>query len=83
MTLKKAIDTALKMGEAEKAIRMHSMSAKVEREDVHTWNNFFLAAVKDCESHSEKVRTSGKFYKMFEAYLRKNQEREWHPLPSF
>ena len=66
-----ALDLALKMGEAEKTIRMHSMRAKVEREDIHTWMNSFMMAVKDHETLSEKVRISGKFYKMFDAYLRK------------
>ena len=65
----KALDTALKMEEAEKAIRIHSMRAKAEREDVHAWMNSFQMAVRDHETLSEKVRTSGKFYKMFEAYL--------------
>ena len=66
-----ALDRALKMEEAEKAIRMHSLRAEVEREDVHAWMDSFLRAVRDYELNSEKVRKSGKFYKMFEAYLNK------------
>ena len=69
-----ALDRALKMEEAEKAVRMHSMRVDVEREDVHAWMDSFLRAVRDYELNSEKVWKSGKFYEMFEAYLSKRPE---------
>ena len=75
-----ALDRALKMEESEKAVRMHSMRAEVEREDVHTWMDSFLRAVKDYELNCEKVCTSGKLYRIFEAYLRKRLNGEMTSL---
>ena len=75
-----ALDRALKMEESEKAVRMHSMRAEVEREDVHTWMHSFLRAVKDYELNCEKVCTSGKLYRIFEAYLRKRLNGEMTSL---
>ena len=65
------LNRALKMEEAEKAVRMHSMRAEVEREDVRKWMESFLSAVKDHIRNAEKVWKSGKFYQMFETYLSK------------
>ena len=65
------LSRALKMEEAEKAVRMHSMRAEVERQDVRKWMESFLSAVKDQILNAEKVWKSGEFYKMFEAYLSK------------
>ena len=65
------LDRALKMGEAEKAVRMRSMRAEVERKDVQWWMDSFLRTVADYKLNYEKVWKSGRLYKMFEAYRSK------------